>query len=343
MSASQSDLRWVSVIAPCRNEAGHIAAFCDSALAQVLPAGWQMEVLVADGCSDDGTRELLLARSAADARLQWVDNPGRIVSTGLNACIARARGEVVVRLDIHTRFAPDYVARCIETLERTGADNVGGPWVAEGTGPMGRAVAAAFQCRWVVGGARSRDTRYDGAVDTVYLGCWPRAVFERIGGFDEALVRNQDDEHNLRLRLAGGRIWQSPQIHSLYHPRNSLGHLFAQQRQYGYWRPFVMRKHGQPGSVRQLVPAAFVAALGLFALCTPWTVLPLAALVALYAAYVGWASVAAARGAGQWGLLARLPVVIAAYHLAYGLGTWRGLWDVLRARPPSAQFARITR
>ncbi len=343
MSASQSDLRWVSVIAPCRNEAGHIAAFCDSALAQVLPPGWQMEVLVADGCSDDGARELLVARSEADARLQWVDNPGRIVSTGLNACIARARGEIIVRLDIHTRFAPDYVARCIETLERTGADNVGGPWVAEGTGPMGRAVAAAFQCRWVVGGARSRDTRYDGAVDTVYLGCWPRAVFERIGGFDEALVRNQDDEHNLRLRLAGGRIWQSPQIHSLYHPRNSLRHLFAQQRQYGYWRPFVMRKHGQPGSVRQLVPAAFVAALALFALCVPWTVLPLAALLALYAVYVGWASVAAARGAGQWGLLARLPVVIAAYHLAYGLGTWRGLWDVLRARTPSAQFARITR
>ena len=337
------DLRWVSVIAPCRNEAAHIAAFCDSALAQVLPAGWQMEVLVADGCSDDGTRELLVARSTADPRLQWVDNPGRIVSTGLNACIARARGEVIVRLDIHTRFAPDYVARCIETLARTGADNVGGPWVAEGTGPMGCAVAAAFQCRWVVGGARSRDTRYDGEVDTVYLGCWPRAVFERIGGFDEALVRNQDDEHNLRLRLAGGRIWQSPQIHSLYHPRNSLRQLFAQQRQYGYWRPFVMRKHGQPGSVRQLVPAAFVAALALFALCTPWTVLPLAALVALYAAYVGWASVSAAYGAGQWGLLVRLPVVIAAYHLAYGLGIWRGLWDVLRARAPDSQFARITR
>ncbi|MGV3681242.1 MAG: glycosyltransferase family 2 protein [Acidovorax sp.] len=337
------DLRWVSVIAPCRNEAAHVAAFCDSALAQVLPASWQMEVLVADGCSDDGTRELLVARSTADPRLQWVDNPGRIVSTGLNACIARARGEVIVRLDIHTRFAHDYVARCIETLARTGADNVGGPWVAEGTGPMGCAVAAAFQCRWVVGGARSRDTRYDGEVDTVYLGCWPRAVFERIGGFDEALVRNQDDEHNLRLRLAGGRIWQSPQIHSLYHPRNSLRHLFAQQRQYGYWRPFVMRKHGQPGSVRQLVPAAFVAALALFGLCTPWTVLPLAALVAVYAAYVGWASVSAAHGAGQWGLLVRLPVVIAAYHLAYGLGTWRGLWDVLRARAPDSQFALITR
>lgn len=343
MSAAQNELRWVSVIAPCRNEAGHIAAFCDSALAQVLPRGWQMEVLVADGCSDDGTRELLVARSEADARLQWVDNPGRIVSTGLNACIARARGEVIVRLDIHTRFAPDYVARCIEALERTGADNVGGPWVAEGTGPMGRAVAAAFQCRWVVGGARSRDTRYDGEVDTVYLGCWPRAVFERIGGFDEALVRNQDDEHNLRLRLGGARIWQSGRIHSSYRPRDSLRHLFAQQRQYGYWRPFVMRKHGQPGSVRQVVPAAFVAALlGLLAI-SPWTAWPLAALLAAYTAYVGAASMLAAQAAGQWRALPRLPMVIAAYHVAYGLGTWRGLWDVARHQAPSAQFARITR
>lgn len=343
MTVTGDTMRWVSVIAPCRNEAAHIAAFCDSALAQVLPPGWQMEVLVADGCSDDGTRELLMARSAQNTRLQWVHNPGRIVSTGLNACITRARGEVIVRLDIHTRFAPDYVARCIETLVRTGADNVGGPWVAAGTGPMGKAVAAAFQCRWVVGGARSRDTQHEGEVDTVYLGCWPRAVFERIGGFDEALVRNQDDEHNLRLRLAGGRIWQSPLIHSLYHPRNSLRHLFAQQRQYGYWRPFVMRKHGQAGSTRQLVPAIFVGALGVSALCAPWTVGPLTALVVLYAAYVALTSISAAREADDWGLLPRLPLVIATYHVAYGLGTWRGLWDVVRGRGPSSYFGTITR
>ena len=192
-----------------------------------------------------------------------VDNPGRIVSTGLNACIARAQGEVVARLDIHTQFAPDYLARCIDTLERSGADNVGGPWVAQGTGPMGEAIAAAFQCRWVVGGARSRDQGYEGAVDTVYLGCWRREAFARFGLFDEALVRNQDDEHNLRLRLGGGRIWQSGTIRSVYHPRGSLRHLYAQQQQYGYWRPFVVRKHGQPGSWRQLVPLLFVTTLAL--------------------------------------------------------------------------------
>ena len=335
--------RLLSVIAPCRNEAAFIDDFCDSVLRQQLPAGWHMEVLIADGMSDDGTRERLQERCARDGRLVLVDNAGRIVSTGLNACIARARGEVVARLDIHTVFAPDYLARCIEALERSGADNVGGPWVAQGTGPMGEAIAAAFQCRWVVGGARSRDQAYEGAVDTVYLGCWRREAFARFGLFDEALVRNQDDEHNLRLRLGGGRIWQSGTIHSVYHPRDSLRHLYAQQQQYGYWRPFVVRKHGQPGSLRQLVPALFVAALGLAALLLSWMPWPTIALLALYGLYLLLASMAAARAAGAWHTLWRLPAVIAAFHLGYGWGTWQGLWDVLHARVPSSRFARITR
>lgn len=335
--------RLLSVIAPCRNEAAFIDDFCDSVLRQQLPAGWHMEVLIADGMSDDGTHERLQERCARDGRLVLADNPGRIVSTGLNACIARARGEVVARLDIHTVFAPDYLARCIEALERSGADNVGGPWVAQGTGPMGAAIAAAFQCRWVVGGARSRDQAYEGAVDTVYLGCWRREAFARFGLFDEALVRNQDDEHNLRLRLGGGRIWQSGTIRSVYHPRGSLRHLYAQQQQYGYWRPFVVRKHGQPGSLRQLVPALFVAALVLSAVLLPWTPWPAIALLALYGPYLLLASVAAARAAGARHTLWRLPAVIAAFHIGYGWGTWQGLWDVLRARAPSSRFARITR
>lgn len=333
----------LSVIAPCRNEAAFIDAFCDSVLRQQLPKGWLMEVLIADGESDDGTRERLQQRCARDQRLVYVDNPGRIVSTGLNACIERARGEVVARLDIHTVFAPDYLASCIEQLARSGADNVGGPWVAQGTGPMGQAIAAAFQCRWVVGGARSRDHAYVGEVDTVYLGCWRRDVFARFGLFDETLVRNQDDEHNLRLRLGGGRIWQSGAIRSVYHPRNSLRHLYAQQQQYGYWRPFVVRKHGQPGSLRQLVPALFIAALVLSALLLPWTPQPAIALLALYGSYLLLASVASARAAGAWHTLWRLPAVIAAFHIGYGWGTWQGLWDVLRARAPSSRFARITR
>jgi glycosyltransferase involved in cell wall biosynthesis len=153
-------LMLISVIAPCRNEAAFIDSFCDSVLRQQLPESWCMEVLIADGESDDGTSERLQQRCTEDPRLKLVNNPGRIVSTGLNACIAHATGEVIARLDIHTVFAPDYLAHCIDALERSGADNVGGSWVAQGVGPIGEAIAAAFQSRWVVGGARSRDQGY---------------------------------------------------------------------------------------------------------------------------------------------------------------------------------------
>jgi len=336
-------LMLISVIAPCRNEAAFIDSFCDSVLRQQLPESWCMEVLIADGESDDGTSERLQQHCTEDPRLKLVNNPGRIVSTGLNACIAHATGEVIARLDIHTVFAPDYLARCIDALEHSGADNVGGPWVAQGVGPIGEAIAAAFQSRWVVGGARSRDQGYEGEVDTVYLGCWRREVFTRFGLFDETLVRNQDDEHNLRLRRGGGSIWQSRLIRSTYQPRNSLRHLFSQQLQYGYWRPFVVRKHGQPGSVRQLVPMIFIAACALLAITAPIFHAPFIALMAAYTLYLLAASAAAAKAAHNWRLLPRLPAVIAAFHLGYGLGTWRGLWDIAWARKPSSDVVRITR
>ena len=330
--------RLVSVIVPCRNECAHVDTFLDGVSAQCLPLGWAMEVLVADGASDDGTHERLRSRARVEARLRVIDNPARIVSTGLNACLARAGGEIIARLDVHTTYAPDYLAQCIATLERTGADNVGGPWVAQGEAPLQRAIAAAFQSPWVVGGARSRDIRYEGAVDSVYLGCWPRATFDRHGLFDELLVRNQDDEHNLRIRRGGGRVWQSATIRSTYRPRASLAHLLAQQWQYGYWRTRVLRKHGTRAPVRQWVPAAFVGALAGAALAWPWTgPLPLAALLSVYGLYLAATSALIAQRV-EPALWWRLPAVVATYQLAYGAGTWRGAIDLWRrgAAPPSA-------
>lgn len=332
----------LSVIAPCRNERVHILAFCESVARQALPPGWRMEVLVADGESDDGTRALLDGWCAKDVRFQRVDNPGRIVSTGLNRCIAQARGEVIARLDIHSEYAPDYLAQCIAALQASGADNVGGPWRAEGRTPMQRAVAAAFQSRWVAGGARSRDLGYEGEVDTVYLGCWPRATFERFGCFDEQLVRNQDDEHNLRIRRAGGRIWQSQRIRSTYFPRARLAQVLRQYAQYGYWKPFVIAKHGQAAALRHLVPAAFVLALAAAAgLALVWSAAPLAALLLAYGLLLALA-IAGMRGVGP-GIAARAVAVIAAYHLGYGWGSLRGWWDWWRHSAPQPRWGALTR
>jgi succinoglycan biosynthesis protein ExoA len=333
----------LSVIVPCRNEQAFVEAFLDSLAAQRLPEGWSVEWLVADGGSDDGTRERLDVRARADKRLVVVDNPRRIVSTGLNACLARASGEVIARLDVHTTYAVDYLAQCLAAIERSKADNVGGPWIAAGDAPMQRAIVAAFQSRWVVGGARSRDAAYEGVTEAVYLGCWPRASFERFGGFDESLARNQDDEHNLRIVRGGGRVWQSAAIRSIYRPRGSLTQLFAQQRQYGYWRPFVLRKHRVPASWRQIVPAAFVAALVIALLASSLDgPAPLAILLGAYGLYLAIVSLGAA-GSADSDLLWRLPLVITSYHLGYGLGTWQGLFAIGFRRAPSLALERLTR
>ena len=355
------DERRVSIVVPCRNERSHVETFAASALAQRLPPGWKLEIVIADGDSDDGTQAILIALSQLDRRLRVVANPARIVSAGLNAAIAQSRGAVIVRMDVHTTYADDYVAECLAALERTGADNVGGPWRAEAVaagGPMQAAIAAAFQSPAVAGGALSRRLDYEGPVDTVYLGAWPRRSFGRFGSFDETLVRNQDDEHNLRIVQGGGRVWQSPRIRSAYRPRAELAQVFRQYLQYGYWKPFVMKKLGQPAALRHVVPALFVAALGVGALLAIagsvawlagapaawWTWLPLAGLVGSYAVAVAVLTAAVARAARpNAATLWRVPLVIAAYHLGYGLGGVAGFRAALFGGGDASRYTTLSR
>jgi succinoglycan biosynthesis protein ExoA len=338
----------ISVIAPCRNEKTYIRAFCAGVLSQVLPLGWQLQLVIADGLSNDGTRQTLQEMADADTRIQWISNDARIVSSGLNAAYAQSVGEVIVRMDIHTEYARDYIAQCIAVLAETGADNVGGAWRAEaapGAGALQQAVAAAFQSKWVAGGAASRDLNHNGWVDTVYLGSWPRASLDRFGLFDETLVRNQDDEHNLRITCGGGKIWQSARIQSVYRPRASWWSLVHQYLQYGYWKPFVMRKHGRPASPRHLAPALLIVGfvvLGFVSLIGPrW---PLIGWAALYGLAV-FAMTFGVLREKKLPVLAALcvPLVILAYHLSYGLGSQLGVWDGWVKRKPRAFFSVLTR
>src|SRR5437667_1091572 len=256
---------FVSVVLPCRNEAGHIEACIESILGQEPPEGG-FEIIVADGVSTDGTREYLQQRAAQHPHLRILNNPGRIVSCGLNAAIRAALGEIIVRMDAHTTYAPDYVKQCLAVLNETGADNVGGPMRTRADTFMEEAIRAVFHSAWAVGGARSHDPAYEGLVDTVIYGCWKKSVFDQVGLFDEELVRNQDDEHNLRIARAGGRIYQSPRIRSWYHVRGSLAALFRQYMQYGYWKVMVIRKNHLHALFRHVVPVAFVASMCLLSL-----------------------------------------------------------------------------
>jgi len=335
----------VSIVLPCRNEQGCIQACLQSALNQDLPDGG-FEILVADGMSTDGTREYVQQIAKQHSNIRILENPGRIVSTGLNAAIRAARGDVIVRMDAHTIYAPDYVRQCLAVMRETGADNVGGPMQTTARTFMERAIQAVFHSAFAVGGARSHDARYEGDVDTVIYGCWKKSVFERIGYFDEELIRDQDDEHNLRLTRAGGKIYQSPQVRSWYHVRGSLKTLFRQYMQYGYWKTLVIRKHRAPASLRHLVPGAFVGCLcllaagGLFWSPAWWGAVGLAVLYV--AAALAISLVTAART--QWTLLPVLPVVVWCFHFGYGYGFLRGILDlVLLHNAPDTQFVQLTR
>jgi len=343
---------FVSLIIPCRNEAGTIEQCLRSVMAQQgLDADW--EVIVADGLSDDGTGQILGRLAAAEPRLRVIPNPRGIVSTGLNAAIRQARGEVILRLDAHTDYAPDYVRCCLEVLAQTGADNVGGPALTKAEACLPRAIAAAYHSPFAVGGARFHNPTCEGPVDTVPYGCWRRSVFERFGYFDETLVRNQDDEHNLRIVRGGGTVWQSPRIRSWYRPRASLAALFEQYAQYGYWKVCVIRKHKLPASIRHLVPGFFLLALGLLAgasVLSVLTPLPLALapwlllwLAGLYTACLAAGAFLTARQSG-WKLLPLLPLAFVCYHFGYGWGFLRGILDfVILKRGPPAAWNRLTR
>ncbi|MGD8627304.1 MAG: glycosyltransferase family 2 protein, partial [Anaerolineae bacterium] len=241
------DTPFVSLIMPIRNEAGFIRRSLGAVLAQDYPTH-RLEILVVDGLSDDGTRQTVQEMLSGRPNGRLLDNPGRIVPTAMNLGLAKARGEVIVRVDGHTIIAPDYVTRCVESLARTGADCVGGPMRAVGDTPLGQAVALATSHPFGVGGSRFHYATEPQEVHTVYLGCWPCQVLQEVGGFDPEMVRNQDDELSYRLRASGGRIWLDPQIHSTYHTRANLQKLGRQYFQYGLWKVRVFQK--VPGSAQ---------------------------------------------------------------------------------------------
>ncbi|MDL1901223.1 glycosyltransferase family 2 protein [Anaerolineae bacterium CFX9] len=248
----------VSIILPIRNEAAFIAECLGAVLAQDYPPD-KLEILIADGMSDDNTLDIIRSLPGAE-RVTIIPNPDRIQAAGLNRAIEQATGDIIVRVDGHAVIAPDYVRMCVKTLRITGADNVGGAMNPVGITPMGKAIAAAGKSSFAVPTAFhvSQTPQY---TDTVYLGAWPRTVFERVGRYRLDVGVNEDYELNFRIRASGGKIFYTPEIRSLYYGRQTLSALWKQYFRYGTSKVKTLRKHPASLRPRQLVAPVFVAGL----------------------------------------------------------------------------------
>jgi succinoglycan biosynthesis protein ExoA len=318
---------FVSVVIPVRNEVAFISGLIDAVLTQDYPRD-RIEVVVADGLSTDGTREALTELQARDRRVIVLDNPGRIVPTGLNLAVVRSRGNVIVRVDGHALIASDFIRQNVALLsEHPEAWSVGGPIRHAATTTFGKAVAIAMSHPLGVGNALHRYPEYEGYTEGAQFPAIRRWVFDRIGMFDERLVRNQDDEFNYRIRRAGGKVYVSPRVRYSYFVRARIGQLFKQYFQYGFWRIPVIEKHGRPTTLRQMAPTLFYAACVLLALAGLWWRQPLLA-VALPLGYalalVLAASVLVRRNGPR--VAAYVPVAIATLHAGYGWGLAYGMW-----------------
>jgi len=330
----------VTIAMPAYNEERYIEACIASVQAQDYPRHL-IEILIADGRSTDKTRDILARLTAADPRIHMIDNPARLQAAGLGVMVKQATGDIIVRMDVHCEYAADYVRKCVETLERTGADNVGGAQRAKANTAFQRALCAALTSPLGVGGARYRSAEAEGFVDTVFLGAFRRRVFEAVGLWDPGAITNEDAELNQRILDSGGQIYLSRDIVVHYFPRDSFRSLARQYFRYGVGRARTLLKLGTFPTLRPLAPFALVAGASAMLMLPPlWPLAPLA-----FAGYALATGAEAVRVGARLGPAA-VPTVWAIFpvlHASHGAGFAAGLWRYLRHPDWPAAPERIAR
>jgi succinoglycan biosynthesis protein ExoA len=319
----------VSVIMPALNEERHLEGAIRRVLDQEYPG--ELEVIVAVGPSTDRTREIADALAATDSRVRVVDNPAARTPSALNLGIGAAQHKIIVRVDGHGELTDGYIQRAVELLEETGAANVGGVMDAQGTTPFEEAVATAYTTRLGLGGGAFHLAESPAAeAETVFLGVFRKDALIAVGGFDETMHRAQDWELNYRLRSSGHKIWFSPELRVTYRPRSTLRALMKQMYETGKWRRELVRRHPETATVRYLAPPMTLLAVlggsvaGLLGVIVDSRLLRIGFLAPVgYLALIFGGSLATSRPMSAAARL-RLPLVLAATHLAWGAGFLRG-------------------
>lgn len=324
----------VTVIVPCRNEAGCIDKVLESLLGSSYPRE-RLEAIFADGLSVDGTRQSLQRAAKEHPFIRVLDNPRLTAPSGLNLAARAARHDIVLRMDAHSEFPPDYIERCVRLLlsdPRIGSAGGRSVNIPGGDGPWAQAIAYVTAHRFGVGNVAYITSERPGAVDTVAFGCFRREVLEKVGLYDERLTRNQDNELHARLCKAGYVIAFDPSIVSFYRSRATLRALARQGFVTGLWNVYTLRVAPYSWKLRRFIPLAFVAYLALLALvCVlrPGWAAAAALPLAVYAALVAGFSLASG---GHPADRCRVAATFVMYHLAYGSGPLAGVFNVLTGR-----------
>ena len=321
----------ISIIIPCLNEETHIKKCVDSALAFAAPSDLAIEVVVLDGMSTDQTWVLLQENYARHPRVKLIRNPGRSQSAALNLALPQAEGEWIMRLDAHSFYPPDYLEECLATARRTGADNVGGLFITlpGGDSYEARLVQAMTTHKFGVGNSGFRVNEGEGPADTVPYGFYRREVFDRLGGFDERLLRAQDYEFNRRILAQGGQIWRNPRIQVHYHNQRTLAKFYRKQlvleapynAYLWYVAPYAFAwRHGITGAFTAGVLAgAILSKVHLWLATAYFSVLGLYCILAI---------LSAAQQAVRYREILHffcLPPCFFLYHFLHGLGVLFGL------------------
>ncbi len=320
----------VSIIVPCRNEEKFIAKCLDSIILQDFPKD-KLEILVIDGMSENGTREVLKKYQENYPFIKILDNPKKITPSALNIGIKNSKGKIIIRMDSHADYKKDYISKCVRYLKKYNADNVGGiikTLPAKNT-IIAKAIAFSLSHPFGAGGSQFRvGVEKPKRVDTVFGGCYKKEVFKKIGLFNEKLVRSQDMEFNLRLKKTGGKILLVPDIISYYYPKSNLKDFFIHNIKDGIWAIYPLKFVKLPLRLRHYIPLLFVLSLlgvGLLGIFFPiffWLFISIICLYLLAAIYF---STKTAIKEKEVGFLFILPAVFAVRHIGYGLGSGWGL------------------